>query len=85
MHSTPTERVEINRKGGDQRLSFTSLHFGNGALVQHHATDQLHVEMSHSQNAAPGLAGYGKGFFKDFVQNLVGGVEALFVDFLLTV
>ena len=39
--------IEIKGAGRDQRLSLTGRHFGNVALVQGHAPDQLHVVMNH--------------------------------------
>ena len=56
------QRVQVRRQGGDQRLAFTGLHFGDLALVQHHAADQLDVEMAHVEHAAAGFADHGKGF-----------------------
>ena len=50
------ERVEVGRQGRDQRLAFAGLHFGDPAAVEHHAADQLHVEVPHVQHAAAGLA-----------------------------
>ena len=44
--------VEIGRQGGDKSFPFTGLHFGYFSLMQHHAADQLHVEMAHIQNPA---------------------------------
>ena len=40
------ERIEVDRKRCHQRLAFAGLHLGDVALVQHHAADQLHVEMA---------------------------------------
>ena len=45
------ERVEIDRQRGDQRLAFAGPHLGDGALVQHHAADQLDVEMALAERA----------------------------------
>jgi hypothetical protein len=54
--------------GGDQRLAFAGFHFGDFALVQHHAADQLHVEMAHVEDAAAGFADYGEGFDQQVVE-----------------
>ena len=70
VHAAPAERVQINRQGGDQRLAFTGLHFGDLALVQHHAADQLHIEVAHVQHAAAGLADHGEGLDQKVVQRL---------------
>ena len=37
--------------------------------MQHHAADELHVEVPHLQHAPARLAHYRKGFGKDFVQS----------------
>ena len=50
MNSLAGQRVEISRQGSHQRLAFTRTHLGNLTLMQRHATDELHVEMAHSQN-----------------------------------
>ena len=39
--------------------------------VQHHAADQLHVEVAHVEDAAAGLADHGKGFGQDVLQKLI--------------
>ena len=52
----PVERVEIDRQRRDQRLAFAGPHLGDRALVEHHAADQLHVEMAHAQGALAGFA-----------------------------
>ena len=89
----PVERVQIDGQRGDQRLAFAGLHFGDPALVQHHAADQLHVEMALAQRALGGLAHGGEGFGQEVVEGLaVGqpflerggqGAQILVVRFLL--
>ena len=56
------EGVEIRGQRGDERLAFARLHFGDPALVQDHAADELHVEVPHVEHAAPGFADDGEGF-----------------------
>ena len=87
VDAAPGERVEVDRQSGDQRLTFTGLHFGDLALVQHGAADELHIEVPHLQDAPAGLADHGEGFGHELVENdlqlrvlLVGifdGVDAL--------
>ncbi len=62
------ERVQVNGQGGDQRLTFTGPHFGDLAVVQDVAADQLHVEMTHIEDAAAGFAGDGEGFDQQVVK-----------------
>ena len=54
------QRVEVGGQGGDERLAFAGLHLGDAAAVQHHAADQLHVEVPHVQHPPAGLADDGK-------------------------
>ncbi len=68
MHALAGQRIEVDRKGRHQRLAFTGLHFGDGALVQDHGTGQLHIKGSHVQNTARRLAGDGKSRDQQIVQ-----------------
>ncbi len=56
VHALALERIEIDGQGGDQRLAFAGLHLGDLAFVQHHAADQLDVEMPLAKRALGGLA-----------------------------
>ena len=67
------ERVEIDRERCDQRLAFAGLHLGDVALMQHHAADQLHVEMALAERALGGLAHGGEGRHQDVVERLAVG------------
>ncbi len=75
VHAVAGERVQIHGQGGDQRLAFAGLHFRDPALVQHHAADELHVEVPHVERAASGFAddrkGFGQNFVEDFLQHPV--------------
>ena len=64
------QRVEIDRERRHQRLAFAGLHLGDIALVQHHAADQLHVEMPLLEGALGRLAHGGEGGNQDVVQRL---------------
>ena len=64
VYTSALQRVEIYRGRGDQRFTFTSAHLGNLAVVEHHAADQLHIEVAHAERPAASLAGNGKGFWK---------------------
>ena len=67
------ERVEIDRKRRDQRLAFAGLHLGDVALVQHHAADQLDVEMALAEGALGRLAHGGEGRHQEVVERLAVG------------
>ena len=62
------QRVEIDGKGGDQGLALAGLHLGDGALVEHHAADQLDVEMALAEGALGGLAHRGEGGHEEIVE-----------------
>ncbi len=64
------ERVEIDRQRRHQRLAFAGFHLGDVALVQHHAADQLHVEMALSEGAPGGFAHGGEGGNQNVVEGL---------------
>ena len=51
------ERVQVGGQGGDERLAFAGLHLGDLAVVQHHAADELDVEVPHVEHAACRLRG----------------------------
>ena len=70
------EGVEVGGHGGHQGFAFTGLHFGDFALVQHDAADDLDVEGAHPQDPGRGLPGRGKGLGQQVVQGFVR-VQAL--------
>ncbi|MFK4608031.1 hypothetical protein ABIF57_007483 [Bradyrhizobium diazoefficiens] len=67
------ERVEIDRKRRHQRLAFAGLHLGDVALVQHHAADQLDVEMALAERALGGLAHGREGRHQQVIERLALG------------
>ncbi len=67
------ERVQVGGERRDERLAFARLHLGDLAAVQHHAADQLHVEVPHVEHAASGLAHDGEGFDEQIVERLAVG------------
>ena len=67
------QRVQVRRQRRDQRLALAGAHFGDLALVQHHAADQLHVEMPQAERAARGLADDGERLGQQVVERLAGG------------
>lgn len=56
------ERVEIDRQCGHQGFAFAGLHFGDHAIVQHHAAQQLNIEVALPEGALGRFADRGKGF-----------------------
>jgi len=72
VHALAGERVQVSGQGRDQRLAFAGTHFGDLALMQRQAADQLHVEVTHAQRADRAFAADGKGFGQDVVQGRAG-------------
>ena len=52
MHALAGERIEVASERRNKRLALASPHFGNRAFVQHHAADQLDVEVPLPEDAA---------------------------------
>src|ERR1700680_1708202 len=50
VHPASAQGVQIHRQRGDQSFSFAGLHFGDLALVENHATNQLNIEVPHVQD-----------------------------------
>ena len=80
MHAATGERVEIDRKRGDQRLAFAGLHLGDLAFVQDHAADQLDVEMALAERALGGFAHGGEGRNQKVVER--GAFGDLLLEFV---
>jgi hypothetical protein len=68
VHTLAGQRVEVDGQRGDQRLAFAGLHFGDLALMQDHAADQLHVEVALAKHALGGLAHGGEGRHQQVVE-----------------
>jgi hypothetical protein len=50
------ERVEDDGQGARERLALARLHLGDVAAVEHHAADELHVEVTHAHDPLGRLA-----------------------------
>ena len=72
VHALAGERVQIDRQGRDQRLAFAGPHLGDRALVQHHAADELDVEVTLAERPLGGLADRGEGRDQNVVEGLAG-------------
>ena len=68
VHALARQGVEIGRQGRHQRLALAGAHFGDLALVKHHATDELDIEMAHVEDPLARLAHHGEGLGQEFVQ-----------------
>ena len=70
VHALAGQRIEVGRQRRDERLAFAGAHFGDLAVVQRHAADQLHVEVAHLQRALAGLAHDGERLGQQRVERL---------------
>ena len=68
VNAFTTEGIQVGGQGGDQGLTFPGFHFGDLPVVQHHATDQLHVKVAHAQYPLRRLTHHGKGFGQQIIQ-----------------
>ena len=73
MYALAGECIEIDRERCDESFAFTGLHLGDHAFVQHHAANQLNVEMPQTQGALGGFAHRGEGRDEEVVEALAGG------------
>ena len=60
VHALAGDGVEIARERRDERLALAGLHLGDLPLVEDHAADELHVEVTQAQRAHRRLAHDGK-------------------------
>jgi len=70
VHAFAFERVQIGGKRRNKGLALAGLHLGDLSAVQHHAADELDVEVPHVEDAAAGFADDGKSFDKQIVQGI---------------
>ena len=73
MHAIARQRVEVGRQRRNQGLALARSHFGDRALMEHHAADQLHIEMALPQGALGGLAHCCEGGDEQFVEGAASG------------
>ena len=64
------ERVQRDRQRGGEGLALAGLHLGDRAVVQHHAADQLDVEVALPERALGGLAGDREALVQQVVERL---------------
>ena len=73
MDPAPGEPVEVRGQRRHKRLALARRHLGDLALVEHHAADELHVEVAHPDGPARGLAADGKRLGQELVDRLAVG------------
>jgi hypothetical protein len=74
MHPLAGDRVQIHGQRRGQGLALAGAHFGDLAMVQHHAADHLGVEVAHAEHALRRFADDGEGFGQHIVEGLALGV-----------
>ena len=67
------QAVQIRGERRHKRFTFTGLHLGDTALMEHDAADDLHREVAHLQHAGRSLAADGKCVWQDVVQRFAVG------------
>jgi len=77
LHSAPGQRVEHHCEGCHQGLALTGLHLGDATLVEHDATHELDVEVTHGHGPARGLTHQGEDLDELLVEDPLHGVAAL--------
>ena len=73
VDAAAAERVEHDGQRRGQRLALAGPHLGDRAVVQHHAADQLHVEVAHAHRALARLAHEREAFVQQVLEALAAG------------
>ena len=68
VHALARQRVQIGRQGCDKRLALARLHFRDRAFMQHHAANQLHIEMALPECSLGGFAHRCKGWHEQIIE-----------------
>ena len=77
MDTAAGKGVKVAGQNGHQGLTFTGFHFGDAALVQNDAADELHRVGAHAQHTAGSLPDGGKGLRQQLVQSFTLGKALL--------
>ena len=70
VYALADQRVQVHRERGGQGLALAGAHLGDLAVVKHHATDQLHIEVALPQRAFGCLAHDGERLRQQLVDRL---------------
>ncbi len=73
MDALAAQGVEVAGESRDQRLALAGLHFRDRAFMEHHAPDELHVEMALSEGPLGRLAHRRKSRNEQIVEVGAGG------------
>ncbi len=72
VHALARQRVEVGRKGRDERLALARPHLGDVAAVQEDPANELHVEGAQPERPPRCLAAVCKRFGQDVVEAFAG-------------
>ena len=64
VHAASAQGVQVDRQSRHQRLTFTRTHLCDLARMQHHAANQLHIEVPHTKNTYACFSDNGKSFYQ---------------------
>ncbi len=64
------ERIQVEGQGGDEGLAFAGLHFGDLALMEHHAADHLHVVVAQPERPLGRFAHRGERAREDLLHRV---------------
>jgi hypothetical protein len=67
------ERVQIRGQRGDEGLALARLHLGDLAAVEHHAANELYVEVPHVQHPTARLAHHREGLHEQGIERFALG------------
>jgi hypothetical protein len=70
VHALAGERVDDHGERAGERLALARAHLGDLTVMEDHAADQLHVEMTHLHPSAAHLAGQREGLGQQLVDVL---------------
>ena len=73
MHALALKRVKVSRQSGHEGFAFAGFHFGNSALVQNDAADNLHIKVLHSEHSPRALAANRESIGQNIVKRFACG------------
>ena len=73
MDAPSIQCVQVAGENGDQRFAFAGFHFGDPALMQHDAANELDGVGPHTQHPVGSLPNGGKGLGQQIIQRLTLG------------
>ena len=82
VHALAGNGIQIGGQGRHQRFALAGPHFRNFAEMQHHAANQLHVEMAHPQHPLARLAHYRERFRQQVFQTLALTIRVTLFEFI---